>query len=295
MKRMFAIGVAVVMGISSYGQTFNNRTWSYNILLGGSGLLGDLGGGVGNGSIGPKDIDLRGTRPAIGFGFTRHNRQLSLGMNLLATRLVGSDEYSQSESREVRNLSVRTDLIELNLISEFRPFRHTFMKRMYLTAGVGGIYYQPKAELNDEWIKLRELGTEGQLMTDNTTYSKFDIVIPYGLGYKFPLGENSTLNLDLTMRKSFTDYLDDVSGAYPNLAALAESNGDIAALLSNRSGQDVAEGSIRGSSLYKDHYFVVGLKFEKTIGSKKAGCFYDDTSIKQQRRIRKHQRGMFSR
>ena len=295
MRRLMIFILAAGVGISSFGQTFHKNSWSYNLFLGGSNLLGDLGGGSSDGSFGPKDFDLKAVRPAIGIGTSYNMRGLSLGTNLLYTRLVGNDAFSQSESRSQRNLSVRTDLIELNIIGEIRPFGSTpVLKRMYLTAGIGGIFYQPKAELNDEWIKLRPLGTEGQFINGTKSYSKFDVVIPYGVGYKFPLGPTTTLNLDIGIRKTFTDYLDDVSTVYADNATLLEVSGANAAQLADRSSLSYAEGTQRGGADNDDSYFIVGLKLEKTIGGKQTSCFYDDVPNSRKRRIRKHQRKMFN-
>jgi hypothetical protein len=294
MRRLMIFILTAGVGTSSFGQTFHKNSWSYNFFLGGSNLLGDLGGGSAEGSSGPKDFDLKAVRPAIGIGTSYNMRGLSLGTNLLYTRLVGNDAFSQSDSRSERNLSVRTDLVELNVIGEIRPFGSTpVLKRLYFTAGVGGIFYQPKAELNDEWIKLRPLGTEGQLIDGGKAYSKFDIVIPYGVGYKFPLGESMTLNLDLGIRKTFTDYLDDVSTVYVDNATLLEIGGETAAQLADRSTLSFAEGAQRGGAENDDSYFIVGLKFEKTIGGRQTSCFYDDVPNSRKRRIRKHQKGMF--
>ncbi|PCJ64836.1 MAG: hypothetical protein COA58_11205 [Bacteroidetes bacterium] len=296
MRRLTVFSIAVGVGLCSFGQSFHKNSWSYNLFLGGSSMLGDLGGGSSNGGFGVTDFDLRSVRPAIGIGTSYNMRGLSLGTNLLYTRLIGNDAFSQSESRSIRNLSVRTDLVELNVIGEIRPFgRNPVLKRMYLTVGVGGIFYQPKAKLNDEWIKLRPLGTEGQFINGSSTYSKLDVVIPYGVGYKFPLGESTTLNLDVGIRKTFTDYLDDVSTVYANNATLAELSGSTAATLADRSGLSLAEGTQRGGEKYNDSYFIVGLKFEKTIGGKQTSCFYDDVPISSKRRIKRHQRRMFRR
>jgi hypothetical protein len=296
MRRIAIFSTLLAVSLCGFGQSFHKNSWSYNLYLGGSSLLGDLGGGGANGGLGTRDIDLRATRTAIGIGAGYDMRSVSFSSNLTFIRLAGNDAFSQSESRSTRNLSVRTDVIEFNILGELRPFGSTpILKRVYVFGGVGGIFYQPKAELNDAWVKLRPLGTEGQLLDGGTAYNKFSLVIPYGAGYKFPLGESSTLNLEIGLRKSFTDYIDDVSGVYANNAVLLETSGSDAAALADRSGLSYAEGAQRGNSEVKDNYFLVGLKFQKTIGKKQTSCFYDDVPARNQRRIRKHQRRMFRR
>ena len=76
------------------------------------------------------------------------------------------------------------------------------------------------------------------------------------------------------MRKTFTDYLDDVSGKYPSYASLPGGSGGLAGALSDRSGE-VGEkigkpGYQRGQSPKKDDYFFGGISISYTI--MKARC-----------------------
>lgn len=287
LRKTGILSILLAVSLCGLGQSIRSSSWSYNLFLGGSGLLGDLGGGMYDGTIGIKDIDLRSTRTSIGLGIGYDLEFVSLTSNLTFARLVGNDAFSRSKSRSVRNLSVSTDILELNILGELRPFeRILVLKGVYLFGGIGGIFFQPKAELNNEWIKLRPLGTEGQLIDGGNPYSKFTLVIPYGVGYKFPLGTSSTLNLEIGLRKSFTDYLDDVSTVYTNSASLSKT----AAILADRSGLSYSQGTQRGESNVKDNYFLVGLKFQKTIGNKKSCCFFDEVPAHRQRRIKKRRR-----
>ncbi len=294
MMRVEILSLVMGTAVVSYGQSNTQNNWSYTVMVGASNMLGDLGGGSGDEQFGPLDMDLKATRPAIGVGGTLHRTSVSLSTNLIYTRLYGNDAYSGSETRLVRNLSARTDLVELNAVGEIRPFYSSkALRRVYFYSGLGGIFYQPKAELDGEWIKLRPLGTEGQLLADNQTYSKFDLVVPLGAGYKFPLTERSTLNLDIGTRFTFTDYLDDVSTQYADNAAITESTGNIAALLADRSGLAYPEGAMRANPTKNDSYFLVMLKLERSIGSGNSSCYFDDVSPKAKRKILKRQRGMF--
>lgn len=273
MVRTLGILIAVLVAQTSFGQFSSKTSWSYTLYLGGSNLLGDLGGGSSEGKSDFRDLDVRSTRPAIGVGLQRHTNNFTLSTDLIVTQLYGNDAYSNEASRAARNLSVRTDLVEASMKAEFLPFTKTALKGLYVNGGIGGIYYQPKALYNDEYIKLRPLGTEGQnYMTDKSVYNTYSVVIPFGVGYKFQLNRHHTLKLDFAFRKSFTDYLDDVSTEYANSAALAEAGGSLAPILADRSVNGMREGSVRGNSDNMDNYFFVGLKFEKRIGAKR----YDD-------------------
>ena len=274
MVRFTLFSLTILLSISSYGQFVKGNSWSYSVYLGASNMLGDLGGNGSPGQSDIRDVDLQAVRPALGLGLQHHKRNVTFTSEILFTQLVGDDAFTKSSSRNERNLSVRTDLIELNLKSEVLPFKHKkHLNGLYFNAGIGGIYFNPKAKYDGDWYALRPLGTEGQnYLTNSSPYNKFSIVIPFGTGYKFHLNRFTTLKLDLSLRKTFTDYLDDVSTTYANASQVAEAGGSIAGILSNRSNGAHVEGQQRGNAFSNDNYYFVGFKFERTIGAKK----YDD-------------------
>ena len=279
-------------------QSYRSSKVGINFYLGTSNLMGDLGGSDFIGNRGLWDYDIRANRIAGGFGATLYmGGSFSIGVNTLFTRLAGKDEYSKQDYQMQRNLSVRTDLIEADLLVEYRPFsRSKGFNRFYIYSGVGGMYYQPKAKLNDDWYKLRTLGTEGQYLDDGPgPYKEIDIVIPYGLGYKFRLGKSTSIILDLGFRKTFTDYIDDVSTVYADPVALVAENGNESAVLADRSSSLNSIGSPRGDSDKKDSYHVLSLKFEYILGGRSGdGCNYNRNPPKS-RSTRINQRRMFTK
>ncbi len=261
-------------------------------------MMGDLGGSNFVGSRGIFDYDFRSNRLAGGLGLNLHTSgSFSLGFNFLATRLSGNDAYSKQDFQAKRNLSVRTDLLEVDLVIEYRPFsRSKGFNRFYVYSGVGGMYYQPKAKLNDEWFKLREMGTEGQYLSDgNGPYGELQVVVPYGLGYKFRVAKSLSLIADLGFRKTFTDYLDDVSTTYPDPEALAASGNTVpqTTLLADRSNVGMPVGSPRGNPEKDDSFHVLSLKLEYIFGGKSGdGCYYNSNPPKT-RSTKINQRRMF--
>lgn len=296
MRYLLVLLLTLAFAIPGRTQTYKDISWSYNIMLGVSNMMGDLGGSdfIGNENL---DLDLRSSRLAIGAGGAFNRGGFSLGANVLFTRLYGNDQYTIQEFQLERNLSVRTGLLEANLIAELRPFgRSPVMNRLYVYGGVGAIYFQPKAEHNDEWIELRPLGTEGQnFLEDREQYQELDLVIPYGIGYKFKLTRSASLVLDLGIRKTFTDYLDDVSTTYADPTLLLESGGELAPILADRSLDGMAVGSERGNPEKNDSYAILSLKFEKILGGhSSAGCYYNRNPRKK-RRVRLYQKKMFNK
>jgi hypothetical protein len=283
---------------SASAQTYKTTNWGVNAYIGASNMMGDLGGSNFIGSRGVFDYDFRANRLAIGMGINLHTGgSFSFGLNFLATRLYGDDKFSKQEFQELRNLCVRTDLLEADFLIEYRPFsRSKGFNRFYLYSGVGGIYYQPKAELNDDWYKLRDMGTEGQYLANGVgPYSELDVVIPYGLGYKFRLAKSTSLILDLGFRKTFTDYLDDVSTVYPDPVAmqLSSNTPPQGAALADRSVIPNPTGYERGNPDKMDSYHILSLKFEYILGGNSGdGCYYNRNPPKT-RSTRINQRKMF--
>ena len=87
----------------------------------------------------------------------------------------------------------------------------------------------------------------------------------YGGGFKVALTEVWSLNFEISARKLFTDYLDDVSKTYPNMNDVRKQNGEIAVQLSDPSittdGQPKVGqfGRQRGDSKSNDMYTMFGV------------------------------------
>ncbi len=287
----------ILLTSTSMAQTYKSASWSTNIYVGGSNMLGDLGGSRFIGNRGIFDYNIRANRLALGTGITMNSGAFSVGLNALGTRLVSNDGYSRQNFQVARNLSVRTNLFEVSVLGEIRPFsRSAGFNRFYIYTGVGGIYYKPMSKLKDEWYDLRKAGTEGQFLDNGPgPYSELDIVIPCGLGYKFRLAKSTSLLLDVGFRKTFTDYLDDVSTVYadPALLNIAQPNIPVSQL-ADKSLISNDIGSPRGNPLCNDSYVIIGLKFEYILGGKSGdGCYYNRNPPKT-RSTRINQRKMFT-
>jgi len=254
----------------AYAQKLPTRPyWSYNTTLSSSFFLSDLGGKNGNGTNDFQDIDPNKTRFALG-GSINYNLPVgfSTGIDLNWVRLAGDDSETQS-GRTPRMISIRTDLLESNL-----TFKYTLPKRtgsangLYFFVGAGAAYYQPKAEWNGTWYNLRELGTEGQLLDPTKNiYTKITPVLPFGFGKKFYFYNGVSLAADFNFRKSYTDYIDDVSTVYFDNNLILNTNGSIAAHFANPSSNPKAgvTGNKRGNPNRMDNYFLVGCRLEVPI------------------------------
>lgn len=177
--------------------------------------------------------------------------------------LRGTDSKADDESRKSRNLSFSSNNVELGFtgaISLF-PNGNRYYRRPYFNfyafAGVGFIYFNPKTEYQGQTYTLQPLNTEG------ADYSRFGLVIPYGLGGRLKAGPNFNIALEGGYRKTFTDYLDDVSTVHLGPAAFSD---PIAAALSDRRPEigkpAKPAGTQRGNPDSMDGYFLVNIKLE---------------------------------
>jgi len=122
--------------------------------------------------------------------------------------------------------------------------------------------------------ELQPLGTEGQGIAGyDEKYKLFSIGIPAGLGVKFNFNKTVNVGLEMGVRYTFTDYIDDVGGKYPDLGVLKENSGELATLLSYRTPEyddniitDPAGQFRGGEQQLNDFYFFGGLTLSFNIG-----------------------------
>jgi len=118
---------------------------------------------------------------------------------------------------------------------------------------------------NGSKVYLQPLGTEGQnFMAGKQPYGLTTTVYPFGVGYKIPLGSGQ-LAFELAMRKSTTDYIDDVSTRFADPAQIAANapsgSGATAAALADKNISTIPgfsdPGAIRGDPTDNDNYFFI--------------------------------------
>lgn len=273
--------------VPASGQYFRNSDYwkthraELTLGLGISNFLGELGGRDRIGAPFVWDLEMSQTKPAASFGYRYYLlEKLSFRVNATYGILAGNDNLTDEPFRHNRNLSFKSDLIEGQLCLEFHPFQEQLghlhdlrgvqglkSSRMglYLFAGVGGFYFNPKAQLNGEWVELQPLHTEGQgLRNGPDEYSLFGVCIPMGVGIRKAFSKQLSGGLELQYTKTFTDYIDDVSGTYYDPLAILAANGPVAAYLADPSldliPNQTTAGQQRGDPKDNDGYLF--LKFQ---------------------------------
>lgn len=198
----------------------------------------------------------------VGLQYFIHPR-VSARAELNWFRLEGSDANASDEGRKKRNLSFSSDCFELtasgliNLYSNGPRFYRRPKINFYGFAGIGLLYFNPKADYKGQSYSLQPLHTEG------VSYSLVTPVIPYGLGVRLRIGPYTNIVVEGGWRKTFTDYLDDVSGKYVNPNTFTDPT---ALALADRSPEVGAPahtaGQIRGNPSAYDSYFLLNAKVE---------------------------------
>ena len=246
--------------------------WSVEAGLMSTSFLGDLGGRDQDGVNDFRDLDLNQTRMCLALGLNYSlGRNLSFGWCNNIGRLSANDMETKS-SRTSRMLHVRTDFLESSLRLTYTIPKHIKnYKGLYFNTGIGMILYKPMAKRDNTWHDLRSLGTEGQLADPLLSpYSTAALVIPFGIGKKIYFPNRSILSIEFSFRKSFTDYLDDVSTTYYSKSLINRKSGELGEYFSDPSKEQFGagkEGATRGNPKNNDNYFLIGVKLEIPIFS----------------------------
>lgn len=230
------------------------------------------------GDLAPTPV-LTETKPA-GAIFGRYNISSSFAFTgSFSIGLVSGSDQNFTEN-QYRNLSFRSNIYEMATLVEFNFFKYGIgvLDKPYTTyifAGIAATGFNPQANVNGIWIDLPNIQTEGK------KYSTLALSVPFGMGFKWRLTKHFALEGNVGFRRLYSDYLDDVSGTYPNVLSILENNGELAAFLSDRSveisGQPFTskEGYRRGNSDFDDWYIMGGISLTYRFYSRiKCSRFY---------------------
>lgn len=189
------------------------------------------------GDLTERKVEPLGFHRAGGF-YVRKKISPRFGMRyqFFKGRISGDDGRSSTESGLwKRNLSFESDIFEIAALAEYSPFRFgdgLFTTTPYFFGGIAGFYFAPQAEVNGQTYNLNTYRTEG------VEYSLYQFAIPFGAGLKLQVNGCGYLGLEVGWRKTFTDYLDDVSGFYPgDLGLLDDGTVSTRAMLSYRAAE----------------------------------------------------------
>ena len=219
-------------------------------------------------------------QPAFGVYYRRNqNRHWSVRVQATIGSIEGDDANSKYDWEVNRNLSFSSAIQEVAGTFEFNflPFElgnYNYAIAPFMFWGLSVVHFNPKASYKGEEIELQPLGTEGQETyshPERKKYSLLSAAMPFGGGFKIN-GDNIGFTIEMGPRRTYTDYLDDVSTTYSNKHYIQVENGSVAAALSDRSiggaAPNIGPEKMRGDPTHPDWFMFVGASAYIGIGGK---------------------------
>ncbi len=293
MKKALLIILSVILLIPtiSEGQRWKRQRYEFSFGAGVSNFLGELGGANQIGTHYFKDIEWSMSRLAVAAGLRyKLSNYFALKSHLSYARVAGDDKLTNEFFRNYRNLNFYSDIYEFNINFEGafqqEQIGHRYRLRKvkgirgyeiytYAFVGAGVFYFDPKTNYQGTIVRLQPLGTEGQgFVATRSKYSLLQFVIPVGIGFKYTLDRSWGVGLELGIRKTFTDYIDDVSTTYFDFTSYSGTD-PLSMQLSDRSNHSSPDitmaGSQRGDPRENDSYmfavFSINYKLSNGRGS----------------------------
>jgi opacity protein-like surface antigen len=246
-----------------------------------------LHGGITNyvGDMNDRYVHLPQSGKGIGLSYQHSlTDKFSLKAGVFYGSITSTDKQAAKASLVARNLSFQNNIVELSAMAEYALFApHQSNWTPYVHAGAAFFRHNPfTIDKAGNKHFLRPLSTEGQGLPeypDRQQYSLYEFAFPIGGGVRVAVNSRVTIAYDLTVRKTFTDFLDDISGNYPDENILRSRKGNKAVELSYRGGElptgtatypalNTPRGSAKNRDWYSTQMITLGFKLkneEKTI------------------------------
>ncbi len=231
-----------------------------------------LGGSYYTGDLNPTTHFGQNTNPAVGLVYRRTSRGKRFAYRLHGKygKIEAYDHQNKSEFLQNRNLNFMSEIYEVGAIWEINFVKYEMgnIRRDYISPyfflGAAFYHFDPHAVFQDDWFELQPLGTEGQNTSSNSDdyYKLNQFSIPLGIGLKMNVSKTIGLAFEFGARKTFTDYLDDVSKKYVNPTVLNGESGPLTQFFSDRSYKQIGDRNIgvnRGISDLNDWYYFAGV------------------------------------
>lgn len=252
MFKKFCLYLFCLYGLFGFSQTRKRHYKQYEL-----GFFG--GGSYYIGDINPRKHFFP-SHPGFG-AFLRYSNSYRFAFRVGANYgTVSADDLKSKEPDQLeRGLNFRSRIYDAYAVSEFNFVdyrigndKHYFT--MFIFAGLGGCLMNPQTNRTGTYIDLKDQKTEGN------SYSRYQITVPFGVGFKWNVTDNMGLGIEWGPRKMFTDYLDDVSTSYPGIISSVLSGPGI-------------PGSMRGNPRSKDWYFFYGFTLNIKLPKINKECY----------------------
>lgn len=257
--KYFHFIVTFVFSLLLYCKTVKSQHLEVGTSIGASTYQGDI-------SPFSWQVSVQGSKLAQGLllGYSL-NEVYSVKLSYFFTHLSANDSDAIDEWRKSRNLSFRTKLSEVAFHLDIEPLDYFFKShklKPVFHVGLGIFKFNPQTKYGGIYRDLQPLSTEGQGLpgSNQKPYNLIQFAIPFGMGFKYYLTDDLNLEFSFNPRKTFTDYLDDVSESYFDYDQLIKYKGKMAAKLAFRGDEFdhtaiyPQSGSGRGNNDENDWY-----------------------------------------
>jgi len=250
-------------GIKSFSQDGNKGTY-IGFILGKMNYQGDLN---------PNSFTFSHSKATTGITFRQSlNRWISFKGDFAIGHIDAADHYNR-DYLKTRNLSFKSTIKEVSIGLEASMLDlSTAHFTPYVFGEVSLYHFNPWAyDVSGNKVYLQPLSTEGQGLSqfpEQKPYKLTQIALGFGFGARYAINKNINIGFELLQRKTFTDYLDDVSSIYVDQNVLLQAKGTKAVEMAYR-GDEIAgglsypnHGEKRGTPSEMDWYYFFGVNFE---------------------------------
>jgi len=260
---------------SAKAQQFTPNT-EIGILLGTSYYLGDL-----------NTTHFNQPLPAAGLIIRKNiDKRFAYKAELMYLNIQSDERNSEDTIAKNRGLHFKSPVYELSGQVEFnflpfQPDNPLYTWTPFIYTGISLFHFNPQGEnYEGEWLDLQPLGTEGQGTTSFPNKEKYSLIqyaIAMGGGFKIAVNPSFNIILEYSARKTFTDYLDDVSTTYPGSGVTGMSpEGTYMSdpATDGRPSGTHELGEQRGDPDKKDWYSFAGITLSFKLNNNTKGCDY---------------------
>ena len=184
------------------------QEWTGDIYVGTSNYTGDLL---------EKRYTMSNSQLVVGLGAGyRFTDQISVRGLLSFGKITADDKDNSDHFLLARNLNFFTSITELSVTGHY-DFLNLNYHRVtpYVFGGIAIFRYNPYTyDTLGNKVNLKPLSTEGQGLSQYPTqkpYQLTQLCLPFGGGAKYAVSDAFSVGIEFSQRKSFTDYIDDVS------------------------------------------------------------------------------------
>jgi hypothetical protein len=198
-------------------QVWKMRRWEMTGGIGTGNYFGDIGGASPSENLlGLKDISLSNTRPVLEVGMRYKLKERTWTMLKLSSGWIhGKDAGGVNDTRGIvfnTYIFEPSLVVEQAIIADKSANSYLMMKGrgimsftaslgVYVYAGIGGSFFMLKS-VEDPYSRL------------DPNASKVALILPVGVGLKYPIDPNFSLGFDLGLRLTSTDQLDGFTSPY---------------------------------------------------------------------------------